>query len=987
MMVNNDVVTQIESLRSTLGKMEAALGAISEAIVWTDATGQIQWCNAAFDRLIGKPHIAILGGSIVDLIPLKEHGIPLPEKAHPVSLTLKNKIDKSGYYEFVRGERAIPLEIVGRYLEVGPTEPSVVIVMRDMTRVKEIEQVRLQSTALEATANAIVITDREGCVIWFNRAFTVLTGYSLDEVYGKTLNFLKSGAHGDGFYRNLWETILSGKVWEDETINQKKDGSRYVEQQMITPVRNEDGEITHFVAVKQDISDRKDADAALKDSEARIRAIVNTAVDGIITANERGIIQSFNPAAEKLFGYSRDEVIGQNLNTLMPSPYREEHDTYLANYLHTGKRKVIGKGREAIARRKDGTTFPMDLSVSEMHVGQRRMFTGIVRDVTQRKEFEKQLLEAKEAAERANQTKSEFLANMSHEIRTPMNSIMGFTEILLDEALPAQQREAMETIRGSSERLLTLINEILDLSKIEADSLVLEKIPFKLKNLVLQAMEWVRPQVEQKHIELRSHFEGDLKTVVGDPTRLQQILLNLLSNSIKFTEQGEILLTARVLEETESRVRVEMAVKDTGIGIPEDKKDAIFEAFTQADGSTTRKYGGTGLGLTISRRLIGLMGGEIGVDSRVGEGTTFNFDLWLLKGTPEDSSIEWAGFLGERASGKGLSVQAPALTVLLAEDDLASQKMTIQMLEKMGHTVTLAGDGSEAVAMARHTTFDVILMDMQMPVMGGLEATDKLRKAGYTGPIIALTASAMRGDREYFMEQGMDGYIAKPIRRDMVLDILNRFGSRKTADSTPEEAGSPPLRSALEELGLSKEEYLEILQDFMGEKREEMDALKNGVRDGDTETIRQLAHKLKGSASNLRLEALAAVAERMELKASQGDISQIHTELEQMIRELERVGQAPAGSPASTPGGGEQKPGDSKTLPDLVHELNTAVRANNLTQVLGISGRLLSSSQQNGLTRMEDLAREISDHARQANLSGMRDTAKRITTAIEEEST
>ena len=368
-MVKNDFKNQIESLRYTLGKMEVALGAISDAIVWTDAIGQIQWCNAAFDRLMGKPHITLLGASVVDMMPLREQGISISGRTHPVSLIMNKKIDKSGYYEFMRGEKAISLEIMGRYVEVGPTDASVVVVIRDVTRAEELEQVKLQSAALEAAANAIVITDQEGCVIWCNQAFTTLTGYLLNEVYGKTLSFLNSGEHNDAFYGNLWKTIQSGQVWEGETTNRKKDGCVYVEQQMITPVKNNEGDITHFISIKQDISDRKEAEAALRDSEVRIRTLVNTVVDGIVTANEQGVIQSFNPAAERLFGYSREEVEGENLTTLMPSPYREEHVTYLANYRTTGIRKVIGKDREAVARRKDGTTFPMDLAVSEVKVG------------------------------------------------------------------------------------------------------------------------------------------------------------------------------------------------------------------------------------------------------------------------------------------------------------------------------------------------------------------------------------------------------------------------------------------------------------------------------------------------------------------------------------------------------------------------------------------------------------------------------------------
>lgn len=878
---------QIDSLRSTLGKMEVALGSISDSIVWTDSTGQIQWCNAAFDRLIGKPHIALLGEPVVDLMPLKEHGTSIPGQAHPVSLILNKKTDKSGYYEFMRGERAIPVEIVGRYVEVGPTEPSVVVVVRDMTGAKEMEQVRLQSTALEAAANAIVITDREGFVIWFNRAFTTLTGYSLEEVYGKTLSFLKSGEHDDGFYGNLWETILSGKIWEDETLNRKKDGCLYTEQQMITPVRNEDGKITHFIAVKQDISDRKEAEAALRHSESRIRNIVNTAVDGIITANDRGIIKSFNPAAEKLFGYTEEEVIGKNLNTLMPSPYREEHDTYLANYRNTGNRKVIGKGREAVARRKDGTTFPMDLAVSEMRLGEERMFTGIIRDITERKLAEEELLKAKEAAEKANKAKSEFLVNMSHEIRTPMNSIMGFTQLLLDEELSASQQEMVETVKGSAERLLRLIDEILDLSKIEADSIVLEEVPFTLDSLVLEAIQMVRPGVAEKAVEIRYDMGEGSQWVMGDPTRVRQVLLNLLANAYKFTEQGEILTTVKTLEKTKDRVLMEVAVSDTGIGIPEDKLDTIFEVFTQADGSTTRKYGGTGLGLTISQRLINMMGGEIKVESRVGEGATFRFSVWFKKGPaeagPDKTPVETEE---EKKIDRGLEI-------LLVEDDPASQKMTMIMLKKMGHTVELAQDGVEAVEMARTRTYDIILMDIQMPRMGGLEATEKLRQAGVRTPIVAMTASVMKGDRERLLKAGMVDYIAKPIKRDIVRDILNRYVGRKPAQEMPDsdQMSLPPIKTITEELGLDQEQYLEILTGFIEEKKKDMEDLESALAQKDIESISRLAHKIKGSALNLRLDSVGKPAANIERAAKEGDLSGITGDWDALSREFEALGQ------------------------------------------------------------------------------------------------
>jgi len=642
----------------------------------------------------------------------------------------------------------------------------------------------------------------------------------------------------------------------------------------------------HLLESFLDLTERKAVEDALRHSEARIRTIVNTAVDGIITIDERGIISSFNPAAERLFGYLEEEVTGQNVTVLMPSPYKDEHATYIANYLRTGEPKVIGKGREAIARRKDGTTFPMDLAVSEMRLGEQRMFTGILRDITERKLAEEELLEAKEAAEKADQAKSEFLANMSHEIRTPMNSIIGFTQLLLDEELSAEHRDALETIKGSGERLMSLIDEILDLSKIEADSIILEEVPFRLESLVLEAIELVRPRVEEKSIKIRYDLEEGSQWVVGDPTRVRQVLLNLITNAVKFTEQGEILTTVKTLEETQDRVSVEVAVSDTGIGIPKDKLDTIFEVFTQADGSTTRKYGGTGLGLTISQRLVRQMGGEIRVESREGKGSTFRFNLWLKKG-PAEADLD-----KRPAAPEGLAEEQGierALKILLAEDDPANQKMTMLMLQKMGHTVELAQDGVEPVEMAQTRTYDIILMDIQMPRMGGLEATEKLHQAKVKTPIVAMTASVMKGDREWFLEAGMDDYVAKPIRRDILRNILSRYAGLKPASEAPDHVTLPPVETIAEELGLDQEQYWEILMEFIEDKKKDMEDLAGGLAKGDTDLVSRLAHKIKGSALNLRLDYLARPAADIEKAAKEGDVSGIAGDLDILRRGFEAL--------------------------------------------------------------------------------------------------
>ena len=635
--------------------------------------------------------------------------------------------------------------------------------------------------------------------------------------------------------------------------------------------------------------EQKRVDEALRNSEERIRGLVSTAVDGIITADERGTIRSFNPAAEKMFGYLEEEVNGRNLSILMPSPHRGLHDTYIANYLRMGKRKVIGKKHEVTAQRKDGTNFPIDLAISEMHLAKQFMFTGIVRDSTERKLAEQALLEAKEIAERANRAKSEFLANMSHEIRTPMNSIMGFTQLLLDEALSdRQQRKALETVSGSAERLMILIDEILDLSKIEADSIVLDEVPFTLDSLVSETIDMVRPNVEGKPVEIRSDLKGVPQRVVGDPMRARQVILNLLSNAIKFTREGEIFIVAKTLEETEEKVLAEVSVGDTGIGIPDDKLDAVFEVFTQADGSTTREFGGTGLGLTISQRLAGMMGGEIRVESREGKGSTFRFSLWLKKGPA-------AADTDRKPVGPGGASEEQAATrpleILLVEDDLANQKMVMLMLQKMGHTVALARDGVEAVEMARVRAYDIVFMDIQMPNMGGLEATRELRRVGVKTPIVAMTASAMKGDRERFLKAGMDDYIAKPIRRNMVRDTLNRYAALKPEAEIPgpHHTPLPSMEIITEDLGLNQEQYREILKGFIEDKRKDMEDLGSALPQGDTAMISRLTHKIKGSAANLRLDSLARPAANMENAAKKGDLSGISSDWYALSRGFEAL--------------------------------------------------------------------------------------------------
>ena len=390
------------------------------------------------------------------------------------------------------------------------------------------------------------------------------------------------------------------------------------------PVRGND-EISGLLgSLNEVIFSLKDAHREATEALERIHLLVDNVVDGIITIDERGVIQAYNKAAEKIFGYSAAEAIGQSAGLLMPEPDRSRHDEYIRNYLATGVAKIIGIGRETIGRRKDGTVFPIDLAVSVFPSGRGRAFTGIVRDITERKRAEAEVHAAREAAERANTAKSQFLANMSHELRTPLNSVIGFANLMLKNKpgnLVADDLEYLERIRTNGVHLLTLINEVLDLSKIEAGKMMLEISDVDLVPLVRDTIAQLEGAAHDKNLRLVGEIPSTAFSVRADPTRLKQVLINLVGNAIKFTETGTVTLRL-TCDPLDARPTV-LEIIDTGVGIRADQQEKIFEAFTQADQGTARKFSGTGLGLTISRSFLQMMGYGLEVESAPGKGSTF----------------------------------------------------------------------------------------------------------------------------------------------------------------------------------------------------------------------------------------------------------------------------------------------------------------------------------------------------------------------------
>ena len=516
------------------------------------------------------------------------------------------------------------------------------------------------------------------------------------------------------------------------------------------------------------VLERKRGELAREESAARMRVIVETAPDAIITINEQGMIQSYNSSAAKMFGYSPEEAIGQNMSLLMPSPYHEQQNSYLARYLAGTPSTLFEKNREFVGKRKDGSTFPMELAFSEVKLGIRRAFTGIIRDISDRKRTEQELWEAKERAERAAAIKSQFLATMSHEIRTPMNGVIGMTDLLLETDLTSRQRRFAETVRSSGETILTLINDILDFSKIEAGKLEFETIDFDLRATLEETLELLAVPAGKKHLELVGLVSATVPTALqGDPGRLRQILMNLVGNAIKFTAMGEVVVHIQGIEDTEDTVIVRVEVRDTGIGISPEAQAKLFQPFSQADSATTRRFGGTGLGLAICKHLVEHMGGTLGVESVTGQGSTFWFTARFAKQPSNAHAVnpENVGLVGLKICG--------------VDDHPSNRHLLLQYFQDWHMNGFMAATPTEALSLLRHTAqqgkpFDLAILDMEMSEIDGLELAHTIK----TDPTIAsvrlvlLTSLGRRGDAKAAQEAGFIGYLTKPIRKGQLQACL-----------------------------------------------------------------------------------------------------------------------------------------------------------------------------------------------------------------------
>ena len=585
---------------------------------------------------------------------------------------------------------------------------------------------------------------------------------------------------------------------------------------------------------------------------------------------------------EALTACTRDELIGAPFKSYFTDPERAEAGIKL---VLSGKKVT---DYELTARARDGKQTVVSYNATTFY-DRDRTLQGVVamaRDVTERKRVEAELQQAKAMAETASQTKSDFLASMSHEIRTPLNAIIGMADLLKETPLTSDQRAYADVFQEAGNSLLLLINDILDLSKMEADQLVLEEVDFDLAELLESAMSLMNLRAHEKSLSLVYKLAADVPTsLAGDVMRLRQILLNLLGNAIKFTERGEVALWVELETDAPEPGLLRFSVSDTGIGIPPEKRDAIFNSFTQVDSSTSRKYGGTGLGLTISKRLVELMGGRIWVESVPGHGATFSFTVRLRARTERPAAArEKPVQPAPRAiAGDDLDVH-----VLVADDSIHNRMLLQAYLRSARYLVDTVENGAEALEKARAGHYDVILMDMQMPVMDGYTATRAIRQweqgeKRARVPIIALTAYALSGDRSKCLEAGCTDYLAKPIKKEALFAVIaGHVRDAARAAPVPEASTSSMTVRADPEIA-------ELIQEFMHAMKGRANALVQALHDRDFETIRTVGHQMNGEGGTFGFDAISTFGADLEHAALAENDATMGKTVEELVSYLGRV--------------------------------------------------------------------------------------------------
>jgi PAS domain S-box-containing protein len=769
----------------------------------------------------------------------------------------------------------------------------------------EAEETLLKAGALQRaifnSANfSSIATDAKGVIQIFNVGAERMLGYAAAEVINKITPADISDPHelisrAKALSVELATAITPGfealvfkasRGIEDiyELTYIRKDGTRFPAVVSVTALRDAHQLIIGYLLIGTDNTARKAVEAEqkkldqrLRDQQFYTRSLIESNIDALMTTDPAGIITDVNKEMEALTGCTRDELIGAPFKSYFTDPERAE----------AGIKRVLSQKKltdyELTACARDGKRTVVSYNATTFYDRDRKLqgVFAAARDVTERKRVEAELREAKAMADSASQTKSDFLASMSHEIRTPINAIIGIAHLLAQTPLSALQDKYVQIFRRAGDNLLHIVNDILDLSKVEASQLDLERTAFSLSDLLGKVTEIVAVRAQEKGLVLACEIAPEVvPDRMGDPTRLCQVLVNLLGNAIKFTESGKVTLGVTP-ESGSSWETLRFTISDTGIGIPAEKLGAVFERFTQADSSITRSYGGSGLGLTISKSLVELMGGRIAVESEVGKGSVFSFavPLEICAASLPRPSV---------AIDAAPELPLPALRILLVEDSADNRTITVAYLQDTPYKVDIAENGAIACEKFAAGEYDLVLMDRQMPIMDGLTATRAIRKwelANHRAPtpIIALTAAALKGDREKCLAAGCTAFLTKPIKQEMLLQAIKERSASAPPSSKDDSSRKGPF------VVRANPKYADLIPGFLQNRRRDVIAMLEALERGDFQTVERLGHDMKGAADSYGFSAITDIGACLEQAAASADSGTSRMWTGELSRYLEGV--------------------------------------------------------------------------------------------------
>ncbi len=631
-------------------------------------------------------------------------------------------------------------------------------------RKKAVDELRKLTLAVEQSPNSVIITNYDGKIEYINPTFTKVTGYGLEELKDKNPRILQSGLTPKETYKKMWETIISGEIWQGEIQNRKKNGETFWESITISGIKDNKGIITHFLAVKENISEKKHAHEEILKSEAQFRSVWEKSFDALRLTNEEGIILLVNDSYCRITGKSKEDLEGKYYNTV----YKEGKKHTVEKFQNDFRNNTFRTNYESEVIFWNGEKVWLEISNSYINVeNQSTKLLSIFRDISDRKKTEQELISAKEKAEEANRIKSNFLASMSHELRTPMIGILGFAEILKAELEIDTYKDMADTIHQSGQRLLRTLNQILDLSRIESNKLDLNLAPVLIEPIITDHIKLYKSLASDNGIQLVGRFNKSNATALIDERYFIQILDNLINNAVKYTQHGEIVI--EVDEEVKSdKGWLIIKVIDTGIGISPESQKIIFEEFRQASEGINRNYEGTGLGLAITKKSVDLMGGTIEVESQLGIGSTFIVKLPLANNFNNENKENLNAM-------KFNSENKPK--VLFVENDQFSQDF-VKLSLKNFYDVDIVESGELALQKIAENSYNIILMDIGLGKgMDGIMTTKEIRKIDtyQNVPIIAVTAFAMKGDKEKILSEGLNDYISKPFTRKEIIELISKY--------------------------------------------------------------------------------------------------------------------------------------------------------------------------------------------------------------------